>query len=71
MKKTLIIAEAGVNHNGDISLAHKLIDAAVDAGADVIKFQTFTSSLLTTSFAEKTKYQIIMVKLNLIYQNLL
>ena len=58
MKKTLIIAEAGVNHNGNISLAHKLIDAAVDSGADVIKFQTFTSSLLTTSFAEKTKYQI-------------
>ena len=58
MKKTLIIAEAGVNHNGNILLAHKLIDAAVDSGADIIKFQTFTSSLLTTSFAEKTKYQI-------------
>ena len=58
MKRTLIIAEAGVNHNGDISLAHKLIDAAVEVGADIIKFQSFTSSLIATSFAIKTQYQI-------------
>ena len=45
MKNTLIIAEAGVNHNGDVNLAHKLIDAALDSGADIIKFQSFNSSL--------------------------
>lgn len=58
MKKTLIIAEGGVNHNGNVDLAHKLIDAAHDAGADIIKFQTFDSSLLTTFNAKKAKYQI-------------
>ena len=42
MKDSLfVIAEAGVNHNGDVNIAHKLIDAAVDSGADAIKFQTF------------------------------
>jgi N,N'-diacetyllegionaminate synthase len=41
-----IIAEAGVNHNGDIALAHKLVDAAADAGADAVKFQTFVPELL-------------------------
>jgi len=40
---TLIIAEAGVNHNGDYNLATKLIDAAHMAGADIVKFQTFTT----------------------------
>ena len=39
----MIIAEAGVNHNGDIELAKQLIDAAADAGADLVKFQTFNS----------------------------
>lgn len=58
MKKTLIIAEGGVNHNGDVNLAHKLIDAAYEAGADIIKFQTFDASLLTTFRAKKAKYQI-------------
>ena len=58
MKKTLIIAEGGVNHNGDVNLAHKLIDAAYDSGADIIKFQTFDSSLLTTFNAKKAEYQI-------------
>ena len=58
MKKTLVIAEAGVNHNGDINLAHKLIDEACKAGADIIKFQSFNSSLLTTNDAEKADYQI-------------
>lgn len=56
--KTLIIAEAGVNHNGEIELAKKLIDAAVEAGADVVKFQTFTAKSLVTSNARKANYQI-------------
>ncbi len=54
---TLIIAEAGVNHNGDINLAHKLIKAAAEAGADIIKFQTFKSSNISTSYALKANYQ--------------
>ena len=41
MDKVIIIAEAGVNHNGDINLAQKLVDVAAEAGADYIKFQTF------------------------------
>ena len=44
----LIIAEAGVNHNGDIALAKKLIDKAADAGADLVKFQTFNANALVT-----------------------
>lgn len=55
---TLIIAEAGVNHNGDMDLAFKLIDIAVDAGVDVVKFQTFQSELLVTENAKKAEYQI-------------
>ena len=55
--KTLIIAEAGVNHNGDIETAKKLIDAAVYSGANIIKFQTFSSVSLTTSSAIKSNYQ--------------
>ena len=42
-RQVFIIAEAGVNHNGDIRLAKKLIDAAVKSGADAVKFQTFTT----------------------------
>ncbi|HLB27623.1 MAG TPA: N-acetylneuraminate synthase family protein, partial [Dehalococcoidales bacterium] len=52
-----IIAEAGVNHNGDIKLARKLIDAAVEAGADAVKFQTFEAEELVTETAEKAAYQ--------------
>jgi N,N'-diacetyllegionaminate synthase len=52
-----IIAEAGVNHNGDINLAIKLIDAAVNAGADAVKFQTFNTSDLVIAGAKKAKYQ--------------
>jgi N,N'-diacetyllegionaminate synthase len=56
-KRTLIIAEAGVNHNGDLNLAKQLIDAAVDAGADLVKFQTFKADRLTTNTAKKADYQ--------------
>ena len=52
-----IIAEAGVNHNGSIDLAKKLIDAASKAGADAIKFQTFKAKNLATKYSEKAKYQ--------------
>jgi len=53
-----IIAEAGVNHNGDINLAKKLIDRAVEAGVDAIKFQTWKTELLVTKEANQAKYQI-------------
>ena len=55
--KTFIIAEAGVNHNGDIDIARKLIDVAVDAGADAVKFQTFSADGLVTKNAPKADYQ--------------
>ena len=55
--QTLIIAEAGVNHNGDIELAKKLIDVAVNAGADFVKFQTFNADRLATHAAKKAEYQ--------------
>lgn len=55
--KTLIIAEAGVNHNGDMSMACALIDAAADAGADLVKFQTFDADRLVTGSARKADYQ--------------
>lgn len=54
---TLIIAEAGVNHNGDIHMAKQLIDAAADAGADLVKFQTFSADRLVTAYAKKANYQ--------------
>jgi N,N'-diacetyllegionaminate synthase len=57
MKKTTIIAEAGVNHNGDIQLAKKLIDVAADAGVDYVKFQTFKASKLVSKAAVKADYQ--------------
>ncbi|MFT5170852.1 MAG: N,N'-diacetyllegionaminate synthase, partial [Candidatus Marinamargulisbacteria bacterium] len=57
MDKTFIIAEAGVNHNGDISLAEKLIVAAKEAGADAVKFQTFKADALVTKQALKAEYQ--------------
>ena len=55
--KTFIIAEAGVNHNGKIELAKKMIDAAVYAGVDAVKFQTFTAERVVSKFADKAKYQ--------------
>lgn len=57
MSKVFIIAEAGVNHNGDLELAKKLVDAAVEAGADVVKFQTFKAEKLVCKNAEKADYQ--------------
>ena len=55
--KTLIIAEAGVNHNGDPGLARQLVDVAASAGADVVKFQTFRAERLATAAARKADYQ--------------
>ena len=55
--KTLIIAEAGVNHNGDLDLAKQLINAAADAGADLVKFQTFNANRQVTRTAKKADYQ--------------
>ena len=57
MKKTLIIAEVGVNHDGGFKKAKKLIDAAKSAGADIVKFQIFNSSELTTKNAPIANYQ--------------
>jgi N,N'-diacetyllegionaminate synthase len=57
-KKVIIIAEAGVNHNGDIVKAIKLIDAAVNAGVDYVKFQTFKTELAISKNAQKAEYQI-------------
>ena len=48
MNKTIIIAEAGVNHNGDIRIAKQLVDAAAMAGADYVKFQTFKTEELVS-----------------------
>ena len=56
-KCVMIIAEAGVNHNGDLSLAKKLIDCAAEAGCDYVKFQTFKSEKLASSSAKKADYQ--------------
>lgn len=57
MNRTLIIAEAGVNHNGDINLAKQLVDVAADAGADFVKFQTFKAAKLVSPSAPKADYQ--------------
>ena len=58
MRKTLIICEAGVNHNGDLKIAKELIKAAALAGADIVKFQTFKAGLGISTHAPKAEYQI-------------
>ncbi len=57
MSKVYIIAEAGVNHNGDIDIAYQLVDAARDAGVDAVKFQTFKADRLVAKAAPKAEYQ--------------
>ncbi|MCS6761544.1 MAG: N-acetylneuraminate synthase [Candidatus Devosia symbiotica] len=57
MSKTLIIAEAGVNHDGSIEKARELIEGAAVAGADMVKFQTFSANALATAAAPKATYQ--------------
>lgn len=57
MNKVLIIAEAGVNHNGSIQIAKQLVDKAVEAGVDIIKFQTFKSEKLVSKDARQAEYQ--------------
>lgn len=57
-KHVYIIAEAGVNHNGDVKLAHQLLEAGAAAGADAVKFQTFRPEQLVTRTAEKAAYQL-------------
>lgn len=58
----MIIAEAGVNHNGSVDLALKMIDKAYEAGADYIKFQTFKASSLVSCHAQKARYQVANTK---------
>ena len=57
MKKVLIIAEAGVNHNGSLETAKKLVDAACESGADIVKFQTAKLGSLVTKYAPMAGYQ--------------
>lgn len=57
MDHVCIIAEAGVNHNGDFQIAKKMVDVAKDAGVDYIKFQTFVPKKLVSKYAQKAKYQ--------------
>ena len=57
MKHVLIIAEAGVNHNGSLTLAKQLIDKAVEAGVDIIKFQTFKSEKLVSKAATQHRQE--------------
>ena len=56
--KTMVISEAGVNHNGDLGLAKKLIEVAAKSGADYVKFQTFNAERLVTKKARKARYQM-------------
>ena len=58
MKKVFIIAEAGVNHNGDINIAKRLIETAAKAGADAVKFQSFKAELVISKNAKKAQYQV-------------
>lgn len=58
MNNVTIIAEAGVNHNGDLNTAKRLVDAAASAGADAVKFQTFQAARLAVPYVQKTGYQM-------------
>ncbi|WP_368293720.1 N-acetylneuraminate synthase [Dehalobacter sp. TBBPA1] len=64
MHDVLIIAEAGVNHNGNVPLARELIDIAKDAGVDAVKFQTFKAESLISKVADKADYQKQMTRTN-------
>lgn len=57
LEKVLIIAEAGVNHNGNLNLAYEMVDAAKKAGADIVKFQTAKPELVISKYAQKADYQ--------------
>ena len=57
MGRTLIIAEAGVNHNGDLSIAKEMVQTAKDCGADIVKFQTANVNLLVSKSAKMAEYQ--------------
>jgi N,N'-diacetyllegionaminate synthase len=57
LRSTLVIAEAGVNHNGDLATALSLVDVATESGADIVKFQTFNANQLVTQDAAKAEYQ--------------
>ncbi|SFQ24491.1 N-acetylneuraminate synthase [Lachnospiraceae bacterium XBB1006] len=57
MNKTLIIAEAGVNFNGSLEIAYKMVDKAKEAGVDIVKFQTFVPEKLMSRYAQKAEYQ--------------
>ena len=70
-KKTLIIAEGGVNHNGDIQLAKQLIDVAALAGADLVKFQTFKANRQVTQNAAKASYQNLTTDIAESHQDML
>ena len=60
-KHTIVIAEAGVNHNGDMNIAKRLVDEAVNAGVDYIKFQSFKAEKLVSPSAKKANYQIVNI----------
>ena len=62
MKHVIIIAEAGVNHNGELLKAIELIDVAASAGANYVKFQSFKAEKLVSPFAQKADYQKIICR---------
>ena len=66
MNRVIIIAEAGVNHNGDINVAKKLIDAAIDAGVDYVKFQTFKADSLVSKSAKKENIRVLTSMMGMI-----